>query len=54
MKKIIYKINWRPLNLSQLTQIIFNMELSHLGMEVSICSIKNLIFNGILHVDIRA
>ena len=27
--------NWRPPNLSELTPIIFNMELTHFGLEAS-------------------
>ena len=32
---------WRPPTLSELSQMIFNMGLTHLGSEVSIYSIAN-------------
>ena len=31
----IMKYIWKPLSLNELTQIIFNMELTHLGLEAS-------------------
>ena len=31
---------WRPSSLSELTPIMFNMGLTHLGSEASICDIK--------------
>ena len=36
---IVKNDKWRPLSLSKLTLIVFNMELTHLGSETSKCTI---------------
>ena len=35
MSLFFWKLNWRPPSLSELTQMIFNVGLTHLGSETS-------------------
>ena len=49
----VFNINWRPPNLSELTLIIFNMPLIHLGLQFiyigAPCHIYYVFFNITLH-----
>ena len=44
---VFYYNIWRPSNQSELTPVIFNMELTHLGSEASILYINIYKCNGI-------
>ena len=41
---ICININWRPLNLSELTPIILHMELTHFCLEASNCRLERLVY----------
>ena len=48
------KLNkWRPPNLSELTLVILNMELTHLGSEASICIYNHFIGIKFSEIEVK-